>query len=169
MADFANAVVEFKIRPEFKDAFLKAFENVKSEDCDYFDFGFDHITTDGKYMEEYDEDYEYLDFDARIGCNFNLGYDFSIPFEQGIDENDIATLCFSIKWGTVERLKYIVEEFMNYVAENIIFCEIIGLHKIDFSTDSDEYYHLVSYEETEGEWGIELKEIKKERLFDDGD
>ena len=167
MADFANALVKFKIKAEFKDAFLMAFNNILNEDLDYLDFGFDHITTNGKYMEEYDEDCDYLSFDARIGCNFNLEGEFSVPYEQGIDKEDIATLCFSMKWGTVERLKYIIEEFMDYVAEEIIFCEIIGLHKIDFSTDSEEYYHIVSYQAEKGEWGIELKEIKKERIFNE--
>lgn len=170
MADFANAVVQFKIRPEFKDAFLKAFKNVEDENCDYLDFGFDHITTDGKYMEEYDEDCDYLDFDVRVGCNFNIAGSFSIDFSQGINEKDIATLCFSMKWATVDRLRYVVEEFMSYVAENVIFCEIIGLCRINFSSsDDEEYYHLVSYREEKGKWGIELKEVKKERIFDDGD
>lgn len=167
MADFSNALVKFRLRPKFKEAFQKAFENIKNEDLDYLDFGFDHITTEGKYMEEYDEDYDYLDCDARVGCNFNIAGEFSIDFEQGIDDNNIATLCFSMKWGTVERLKYIIEEFMDYVAEEIIFCEIIGLYKIDFSTDSEEYYHIVSYQAEKGEWGIELKETKKERIFDE--
>lgn len=168
MADFANALVKFKIRPKFKEAFLKAFKNIDDENCDYLDFGFNHITTEGQYMNEYQEDYDYLDFDARIGCNFNLEGDFSIPYSQGIDDDDIVTLCFSKKWATIDRLKYIVEEFMDCVAEEVVFCEMIGLAKIDFSSDADEYYHIISYESEKGEWGIELKEIKKERI-NDGD
>ena len=89
MADFANAVVKFKIRPEFKDAFEKAFKNVHDLKCDYLDFGFDHITTTGKYMEKYDEDCDYLNFDVRVGCNFNLEGEFSIPVEQGINGKEV--------------------------------------------------------------------------------
>ena len=170
MADFANAVVKFKIRPEFKDAFEKAFKNVHDLKCDYLDFGFDHITTTGKYMEKYDEDYDYLNFDVRVGCNFNLEGEFSIPVEQGINGDNIATLCFSKKWSNVNTLKYIVGEFLDYVADEVVFCEIIGLDKITFSSDDlDEYYHLISYEVKPSTWGYEFTEIKKERIDNDWD
>ena len=148
MADFANAVVKFRVKDNFKEAFQIVFNRMfdKSLDLDYFDYGFTYITVDGVYCDNYDEDNEYLDIsEVRVGCNFNLESDFSISFEQGI-VGDEVTLCFSKKWGTVDRLKYIIEDFLNCVAEEVYFCEIIGLLKISFEDNEiGEYYHRISY------------------------
>ena len=79
MADFANAVVKFRIKKNFKEAFQIVFNRMSDESLDYLDYGFNYITTDGLYFEGYNEDYEYLDTsEVRVGCNFNLEYDFSI-------------------------------------------------------------------------------------------
>lgn len=168
MADFANALVKFKIKPEFKDAFKYVFErmNNPSLDLDYLDYGFNHITTDGTYLEEYDEDYDYLPDILRVGCNYNLEGNFSIDEDQGIKE-DIVTLKFSAKWYTITRLKHDVALFLDYVAEEVVFCEMIGLEKINFSSEDlgeDEYYHWISFKAIEGDWGIEFEEVERKRI-----
>lgn len=168
MADFANALVKFKIKPDFKDAFKHVFDRMYDEslDLDYLDYGFNHITTEGQYMEEYDEDFDYLPDTLRVGCNYNLEGEFSIDEPQGIVD-DVVTLKFSAKWGTIDRTKHDVALFLDYVAEKIIFCEMIGLSKINFSSKDqgdDDYYHWISFKAKEDDWGFEFEEVEKKRI-----
>ena len=168
MADFANALVKFKIKPEFKEAFKLVFERMNNEDFDYLDYGFNHITTEGQYIEEYDEDYDYLPDTLRVGCNYNLEGEFSEERNQEID-GDIVTLGFSAKWMNVDSIKHSVAIFMDYVADEILFFEIIGIPKLTFSSHDcgdDECYHKITYEGKLGEWGFEFKEISKVKLKD---
>jgi hypothetical protein len=137
-----------------------------SLNLDYLDYGFSNITTDGKYLEEYDEDYDYLPNTLRVGCNYNLEGEFSEERNQGINE-DIVTLCFSAKWMNVDNFKHTVALFLDYVAEEILFFEIIGIPKINFSSHDcgdDEYYHKISYKGKLGEWGFEFEEINKIKI-----
>ena len=94
MADYANAYVKFKIKPQFKKAFetiLKREKRNQSKYFEWFDY-FSFITTNGeiKTSNPYGEnDYIYLE---GMGLNINLFDDYSEPNAINKIENDIVSI-----------------------------------------------------------------------------
>ena len=129
MADWANAIVEFKVLPKYKKSFETIFKRKErgNNRLDWYEY-FDFITIDGelKRINAVDnEDTYWLKFDGNIGYNTNIADEFKKDMRQGIC-GDTVVLKFGKKWSDVARIRVALSSFLEDVAESISYCEIIA-------------------------------------------
>lgn len=141
MADYANAVVVFKVNEKYKNAvenvFKKAVKNT-SKYYEWYDY-FSLIDYDGKMHRTYNSDFDLLHYRSNMGYNVNMfDEDYSKSYEMGIN-GDIVTLFMSLKWCSLQDMERNICLDLDCLAEKIISVEIVGYDK------NDEYYYLNIY------------------------
>lgn len=141
MADYANAVVVFKVNEKYKNALESVFKKLKknnSKNYDWYDY-FNLIDYDGKLHRSYNCDLDLFSYISNMGYNVNMFDDeYSKHYEMGINE-DIVTLFMSKKWCSLQDMERNICLDLDCLAEKIISVEIVGYDK------NDEYYYLNIY------------------------
>lgn len=141
MADYANAVVVFKVNEKYKNALESVFKKSKKNNSKYYDWYdyFNLIDYDGKLHRSFDGDFDLLNYISNIGYNVNMFEDeYSKQYEMGIS-GDIVTLFMNTKWCSLQDMERNICHDLDYLADEIISVEIVGYDK------KDEYYYLNIY------------------------
>lgn len=167
MGDWANAVVKFRVKPHLKDAvsYVLDKQHKRCKDgMEWFDY-FNFITTDGKIALKHFSDHDYIDI-LDTGYNINLYAEFSLGevIEQKI-EDDIVTLKMARKWADIRVMTNVVENNLEELGDELLFCEIIAYD------NKDEEYYRVSFAPTEiNSEFFKLTETSREKIvFGDDD
>lgn len=141
MADYANAVVKFKVCDKYRRALAQVLNRKvrgASKKLDWFDY-FELITYDGKVTPYYDEDEEYLSYGGlSLGYYINLYEDFKEQTEQSI-QGDIVTLYCNRKWASMDDMARLITCAFDTLAMQLLSCEIIAY------SNEDENYHRNIY------------------------
>ena len=161
MADYANAVVVFKVNEKYKNAvenvFKKAVKNT-SKYYEWYDY-FSLIDYDGKMHRTYNSDFDLLHYRSNMGYNVNMfDEDYSKSYEMGI-KGDIVTLFMSLKWCSLQEMERSICIDLDYLADEIISAEIVGYDK-----DSEYYYSNIysGYKEYIKEYDLRNHKLKLE-------
>ena len=169
MADYANAVVKFKVNKTYKSALSKVLNRKvrgASKKLDWFDY-FELITYDGKVTPAYDEDEEYLSFGGlSLGYYINLYEDFSLADEQSVSGN-VVTLYCNRKWANIDEMARLICCAFDSIADEILSCEIIA-----YNNDSECYHRNLYKGTTERDDGFVMHNLvleSSEALFENDD
>lgn len=141
MADYANAVVVFKVNKTYKDALEKVLKKAKKNTSKYYDWYdyFNLIDYNGKLHRTFDGDFDLLHYISNMGYNVNMFEDeYSKSYEMGM-KDDIVTLFMSAKWCSYQDMERYICHDLDCLADEIISVEIVGYDK------NDEYYYLNIY------------------------
>lgn len=141
MADYANALIKLKLKPQYKNAIETILKRKKRNQSKYFEWYdyFSFITREGeiKTSNPYGEN-EYLYLEG-MGLNINMVGKYSIDDTIKL-EDDILTIKMYKKWSSLQFALHTFQENLEELALEVYFCEISAYDQ------EDEKYYLYSYD-----------------------